>query len=188
MKPINGVHPAPLYTQTDTRDYAEAIRDSVTMEGVLDMYCPSLPRRGKRCPCPLHNGKDYNFSFGTHGYRCFVCGESGDVISFVKEVCGLPSMSEAMRRIDSDFRLNLFSDSLLNEEITARVRKQRAEAEERQRENEKRIAEYHRLLDEWITLDKIRRNAEPMSDEYVHAVKRIDAIGYALDSMPQFTI
>ena len=188
MKPIKGVYPAPFYTQTDPRDYAAAIRDAVTMADVLSVYCPSLPRHGKRCPCPLHNGRDYNFSYSTHGFKCFVCGESGDVISFVKTVFGLPSMMDAMRRIDADFRLNLFADSAMDAEITARVQRHRAEAEERQRENEKQTAEYHRLLDKWIALDRIRRTADPMSDEYAEAVKTIDAIGFMLDSLPQFTV
>lgn len=184
MKPISGVYPAPFYTQTDSRDYAAAIRDAVTMEDVLSVYCPTLPRHGRRCPCPIHNGRDYNFSYDAHRYKCFVCGESGDVISFAKAVLGLPFMMDAMRRIDADFRLNLFADSSMDAETTARVRRHRAEAEERQRENEKQIAEYHRLLDKWIALDTIRRTADPMSDEYADAVKNIDFIGFMLDSLP----
>ncbi len=93
-----------------------------------------------------------------------------------------------MRRIDADFRLNLFADSSMDAETAARVQRHRAEAEERQRENEKRTAEYHRLLDNWIALDRIRRTADPMSDEYAKAVKTIDAIGFMLDSLPQFTV
>lgn len=188
MKPINGFHPAPFYAQTDPRDYAAAIRDAVTMADVLSVYCPSLPRHGRRCPCPLHNGRDNNFSYNAHGYKCFVCGESGDVISFVKALYGLPNMMEAMRRIDTDFHLNLFSDSALNAEISAKVLKHRAEEQERQRENERRTSEYHDLLDKWIALDKIKQTADPMSDEYAEAVKTIDAIGFMLDSLPQFTI
>lgn len=188
MKPISGVHPAPFFTQTDPRNYAAAIREAVTMADVLSAYCPSLPRHGRRCPCPLHNGRDNNFSYTAQGYKCFVCGESGDVISFVKAVFGLPSMIDAMRRIDADFRLNLFADSAMDAEITARVQRHRAEAEKQQQENEKRTAEYHRLLDRWIALDRIRRTADPMSDEYAEAVKTIDAIGFMLDSLPQFTV
>lgn len=188
MKPINGVHPAPFYTQTAPCDYAAAIREAVTMADVLSAYCPSLPRHGRRCPCPLHHGRDNNFSYTAQGYKCFVCGESGDVISFVKAVFGLPSMMDAMRQIDADFRLNLFADSTMGAEITARVQRHRAEAEERARENEKQKAEYHRLLDKWIALDRIRRTADPMSDEYAEAVKSIDAIGFMLDSLPQFTV
>ena len=117
-----------------------------------------------------------------------MCGESGDVISFVKTVFGLPSMMDAMRRIDADFRLNLFADSVMDAEATARVQRHRAEAEKRQQENEKQTAEYHRLLDKWISLDRIRRTADPMSDDYAEAVKTIDAIGFILDSLPQFTV
>ena len=97
-------------------------------------------------------------------------------------------MMDAMRQIDADFRLNLFADSVMDAEITARVQIHRAAEQARQRENEKQTAEYHRLLDKWIALDKIRRTANPMSDEYAEAVKTIDAVGFELDSLPQNTM
>lgn len=177
MKPINGVHPEPFYAQVDLRDYAVAIRESVTMEAALSVYCPSLPRRGNRCPCPIHKGRDYNFSFGAHGYKCFVCGATGDIISFVKAVFDLPLMADAMRRIDTDFRLNLFDGAGMSAEMQTR----RREADERQKEQERRETEYNRLLDEWIRLDIAKRTADPASDEYAEAVKNIDRIGYMLD-------
>ena len=89
------------------RDIAQAIRDTVTMGELVAMYCPGLSPRQNRCPCPIHNGKDYNFSFTPHGYKCFVCGASGDVVSFVKEVCELSTRSDAMKLMDADFHLNL---------------------------------------------------------------------------------
>ena len=67
-------------------DIAETIHASVTIEEALRLYCPGTEIRHHRCPCPIHNGKDYNFSFTENGYRCFVCGASGDVISLVKDV------------------------------------------------------------------------------------------------------
>ena len=74
-------------------DVAETIRETVTMDDVLSVYAPSTPRKGRRCPCPIHNGKDYNFSYTDKGYKCFVCNSSGDVITFIKEVCELAADS-----------------------------------------------------------------------------------------------
>ena len=59
----------------------------------------------------------------------------------------------------------------------------------RKEAGEKRAAEqawedeYHRLTDEWIRLDKIKRTADPSSDEYADAVKNIGFIGFQLDML-----
>lgn len=43
-----------------------------------------------RGPCPFHHGKNNNFSVsGRGGYKCFVCGETGDVFTFIEKRLGL---------------------------------------------------------------------------------------------------
>ena len=166
-------------------DIANAIHDSVTMDEVLALYSPETPRRSGRCPCPLHNGKDYNFSFSRFGYKCFVCGASGDVISFVKEVQRCPTRGDAMKRINADFHLNLPLDSAVSEAQSAEIDRRREEVRERKRAIDAWWERYHALLDEWIWNDKIKRSAEPFSDAWCNAVRRLEIIGYELDSLPE---
>ena len=165
-------------------DIADAIRSSVTMENVLDAYCPSLPRRGHRCPCPIHNGKDYNFSYNTHGYCCFVCGASGDVVAFVKEVCELATRADAMRKINSDFRLALPIGAPAAPQISVEVARRRAEAERKRAEHGAWLDQYHALMDKFVDYQRILMNGDPSSDEYAEAAKKIDYIEDQLDSMP----
>lgn len=165
-------------------DIAQAIRDAVTMDDVLSAYCPNTPRRNHRCPCPIHAGTDFNFSYTRDGYKCFVCGASGDVVALVKETCELSTRAEAMKRINADFRLNLPIGTALNVEACAEIAKRRKEAEKKQKEVEAWRNRYHAILDEWIRLDFIRRTADPNSDEYADAVKRIDKVADDLDSLP----
>ena len=162
-------------------DIAQAIRESVTMDDVLSLYSPSTPRRHRRCPCPIHNGKDYNFSYTERGYKCFVCGASGDVIGFVKEVCELATRSDAMKRIDADFHLNLHINGTLSAIQSANLALKRKEAERLREAEQAWEDEYHRLTDEWTRLDKVRQTADPASDEYADAVKNIDFISFQLD-------
>jgi DNA primase len=49
-----------------------------------------------RGPCPFHHGKNANFSVTQYGYKCFVCGESGDVFTFVQKHLGL-DFTEAVK-------------------------------------------------------------------------------------------
>lgn len=167
--------------KADWQDISEAIRSTVQMGEVIALYCPGLSPRNHRMPCPIHNGKDYNFSFTPQGYKCFVCGASGDVVSFVKEVCELSTRQDAMRRINQDLRLGLPIDGEVNATFSAQAAKRREEAEKKKAEIEAWWIEYYRLLDEWIRLDDIKRNASSLSDEYADAVKRIDQVSYELD-------
>ena len=162
-------------------EIAQIIHDTVTMEEVIRAYCPETPIRGNRCPCPLHNGKDYNFSFTANGYKCFVCGASGDTVSFVMAYCGYNSRLDAMKRMNSDLclRLPIGGNMSLDEDRAIRARV--AQAKEDREKEEAWWAEYHRLLDEWVELDKIRRTAAWESDEYMDAVKNIDRVSYELD-------
>jgi predicted P-loop ATPase len=156
------------------------------MEDVLEFYCPSTPRQHHRCPCPIHNGKDYNFSYMDKGYKCFSCGAKGDVITFVQTICEYEYRSDAMRRINSDFRLDLpLGGEILSATQSASLALKRAEAKAKKDAEEAWENEYHDLTDEWIRLDKVRRTADPMSDEYAEAVKKIDRISYMIDDLPQ---
>lgn len=164
-------------------DIAESIHASVTMDDVLSLYSPSTPRRHHRCPCPIHNGKDYNFSYTERGYKCFVCGASGDVIGFVKEVCELSTRSDAMKRMDADFHLNLPINCTLSAIQSANLALKRKEAEEKRKAEQGWEDEYHRLSDEWVRLDTIKRTADPSSEEYADAVKNIDFVSFQLDML-----
>lgn len=166
-------------------DIANAIHDTVTMDEVLALYCPETPRRSGRCPCPIHNGKDYNFSFSRFGYKCFVCGASGDVISFVKEVQRCPTRGDAMKRINADFHLNLPLDSAVSETQSAEIDRRRAEAKKRQKAIDEWWEKYHALMDEWIECDKVKRTAEPFSGAWNAAVLRLEILDYEIDNLPE---
>ncbi len=171
--------------KVDWSDIAAAIHETVTMDEVIAEYAPQLPTRNHRCPCPFHNGRDYNFSYTRYGYKCFVCGVSGDVVTFVKEVCELSTRVDAMKRLNADLRLNLPIDGTINASQSAEMALRRKQAEEKQAAETEWWNTYHLLTDEWIRLDRIRRTADPTSDEYADAVKRIDYISYQIDSLPK---
>ena len=169
--------------QAEWADIAAEIRESVTMEDVLRAYSPSTHIRNRRCPCPFHNGKDYNFSFTRTGYKCFVCGESGDVISFVSGICGL-SRTDAMKRINTDFCLNLSINGTISATQSADLARKRAEREKKEKAHAEWEETYHSLWAEWIECDKAKRTADPESEEYANAVKCIDYIAYLIDNLP----
>ena len=84
---------------------SDALVEEVRARADLAEICGehvALKRVGKsfRGPCPLHGGEGPNFSIDVERgiYKCFVCGEGGDVFSFVMKRLGL-DFPEAVRYV-----------------------------------------------------------------------------------------
>jgi DNA primase len=72
-------------------DNVERVRESADIVAIVGEYV-QLKRQGNsfRGPCPFHHGTHNNFSVTPRGgYACFVCGEKGDVFTFVQKYLGL---------------------------------------------------------------------------------------------------
>lgn len=72
-------------------EWVSQVRDAVDIVDIISEYTP-LKRSGKtfRGPCPLHGGKKANFSVvPSKGiFKCFVCGEAGNVFTFLMKKTG----------------------------------------------------------------------------------------------------
>ena len=69
----------------------ERVRENADIVSVIGEYV-KLKRSGNsyRGPCPFHHGTHNNFSVNPRGgYSCFVCGEKGDVFTFIQKHLGL---------------------------------------------------------------------------------------------------
>lgn len=153
------------------------------MEDVLCHYGFPTSING-RIPCPLHNGKDNNFSYKDHYFKCFVCGRGGSVIDFVMELFGI-NYRQAVLRINQDFSLGLTDKKAGRSQLSEaarRARKERREAEKREQEWWKMI----RLL--WYYRDVVQF-AQPVQEDgivwihplYAEAIKRLPEVEYWLD-------
>lgn len=170
-------------------DYSALIKQSVTMPDVLAMYGIN-PGSYNRIPCPIHNGVKRNFAYKEHGFVCYVCGATGDVISFVEKLFGL-SFRDACRKIDQDFHLGLNiggeMDKAKRDEAERVCAERRAERRRRDAERKRLSEAYHTALDRWCELDKAIRDGAPQtpfddfSDSYAYALKHIDQAGAVLD-------
>jgi DNA primase len=71
-------------------DVVERVREEADIVSIVGEFV-KLKRvgNGYRGPCPFHHGKNPNFLVSDRGYHCFVCGESGDVFSFVQKHLGM---------------------------------------------------------------------------------------------------
>ena len=90
----------------NTKQAAQVIRDSVTMDQILSLY-GYRTRHGFMC-CPFHGEKAPSLKVypETGGWHCFGCGRGGSVIDFVMEHenCGFRT---AVGAIDKALHLGL---------------------------------------------------------------------------------
>lgn len=85
----------------------EIIRNSVDIEDAAERYGMDV-RRGKAC-CPFHSDRTPSLSFKDGRFKCFGCGESGDVTDLVAKLYGI-SLHDAAARLNADYNLRLDLD------------------------------------------------------------------------------
>jgi DNA primase len=110
----------------------EEIRERVEIVELLGEYT-SLKRSGRtwRGPCPLHGGEGPNFSVdpGRGLFKCFVCGEGGDVFGFFMKHLGLDFPS-AVRNVAARIGIEVPEDREVREDPWGPLREVVAFAEE----------------------------------------------------------
>jgi DNA primase len=102
-------------------DVVDRVRDEADIVSIIGEFV-KLKRVGNsfRGPCPFHHGKDANFSVTTRGgYKCFVCGESGDVFTFVQKHLGLDFV-ESVKWVGNKSGIEVREVSVRTEERDAR--------------------------------------------------------------------
>lgn len=94
---------------TYTPAVIQELRSASDIVGVISQHV-SLKRVGKNLSglCPFHKEKTPSFYVNPHKqfYKCYGCGEGGDVISFVRKVGGL-GFPEAVRQLAQQFHVAL---------------------------------------------------------------------------------
>lgn len=116
----------------DRQIWYEVIFEQVKMRDVLTMYVSRVDKHKGRIPCPFHHGHDNNFSYNEDLFQCWVCGEQGNVISFVAKLFNITN-NEAARKIDADFNLGVFG---IKPKLSTRRKAERLERERKQNQLE----------------------------------------------------
>ena len=183
------------------KEKADLIKASLTMRELLGMYGLARNSRHNRIPCPIHDGKDRNFSFTDFGFKCFVCGAEGGLVHFVELYRGL-SFEAALEEINGRFRLwedypelESVESSRNQHKKDSAFRSRRAIAklrhERRTADREKEKAEKIRmtLLEELWRLDANKIKYAPKSEDepfhplYVEACHKLGYQQYLVESI-----
>ncbi len=81
------------------RELKDRVKENLNIAQIIGEYVPSLKKSGKNWIglCPFHNDRNPSFSVSEdyNIYKCFSCGETGDLIRFIEKIEGL-SFTEAV--------------------------------------------------------------------------------------------
>ena len=162
-------------------DKVVTIKDNLSMQDVLSRYGFETDRAGFVC-CPFHIEKTPSMKIYKKDFCCFGCGETGDVIDFVQKLFSL-SFQDTLKRIDSDFSLNLYGKHSFEDLRKAHYRQKQMQAErERKKAEQERVeSEYWLVFDEWKRLDdNLRKYAPKNAEEEQHPlfIEALQKIAY----------
>lgn len=145
--------------------YAEDIKSMVSMPEVARAYGLRVNREGFAL-CPFHHEKTGSFKVykGTGGWKCYGCGESGDVIDFVEKYFNL-DFKEAMAKLNEDFHLGLpigeKQTPRQRMEAAAKAYRARQVKDEKQRALEAAKSAYWEAYDRWLGISIILERLHP---------------------------
>lgn len=96
----------------NSKKYVDDIRSLNELVTVINYYYPNQ-LKNKKMICPFHNDKNPSFyvkenSSGGSFYKCFGCGESGDIITFIRKSENLnfiPALKRAYEILGKNLQL-----------------------------------------------------------------------------------
>ena len=156
----------------------EAVKQSVTIREVAQMYGIEVNRSGMAC-CPFHDDKNPSMKLNEEYFYCFGCGATGDVIDFTARLYNL-SPKEAAEKLAQDFGLAYDSQA----PPRRRYDRQKTEAQKfkEHRDHAFRVlADYYHLLRKWETDYSPKTPEENPHPRFMEAIQKKDYTGYLLD-------
>ena len=111
----------------------QEVKERLTMKDVVELYGFTVNRSGF-CSCPFHNEETPSMKIYEKGFKCFGCGEGGDMIKFVEKLFEL-SPIDACRKLNDDFKLGIDSGPRSKSEISQYIRMKQRKDRLKEKEN-----------------------------------------------------
>lgn len=160
----------------------EEIKERVDIEQAARFYGIEFAR-GHMAHCPFHQDRTPSMSFRNGRFKCFSCGESGDVIDLTAALSGL-SIGDAAKRLNDDFGLGLdwSRRPTLEEKSKAQAERERRQAFDLWWRGAYNIlARYRRYLAHCKERAAPDGPEKAAAKEFYTALKELDIIDYLLD-------
>jgi len=161
------------------QDYIADVK-AIDMREAVRFYGFEPDRAGYIC-CPFHKEKTGSLKVWSDHFKCFGCGQYGDIISFVQMMLHT-DFPGAMRAINRDFGLNLpFEEKSSLAQMRAN-KNQRALSAVKAEAERKRVT-LPDLLVAWAECDRVvLDHPVPDNELTVRALSEREWLGYLIDN------
>lgn len=154
----------------------DGINQSLTMHQIVRFY-GFKPNRQNYIACPFHSEKTASLRLYNKSFYCFGCGVGGDMIKFMQLYFNI-SFSQALLRINSDFRLGLSNKKPTR---CKPIKREPTPSELYKIEYNKKWEEYHELL--WAR-EKLKPTSDTLDPRFIRALQKLEHLQAWIDSNP----
>jgi hypothetical protein len=112
----------------DIREMFCTAKENLDIKRCAEHYGMTLDRSG-RTICPFHDDRHPFLSFKGRYFKCFACGEGGDVFKLVGKLTGRDKPIEVLRLLNKDWGLNLPLDRGVSPKEAKAIEKKTKERE-----------------------------------------------------------
>lgn len=152
----------------------EEIKEQYTMRDIVSSYGIQIKRNGM-CSCPFHADRHPSMKIYPDGFKCFSCGEHGDIFKFIERVENC-SFKDAFLELGGTYEAH---ENTMHKEL---VKEKFARSRKLKNDKERADESFKRMFSKGIDKCKeIIHNNEPFSDEWCEAQNNLQFLLGAWD-------
>lgn len=126
--------------------------------------------------CPFHNERTPSAKIYPESFHCFGCGEHHDVINFTQKMFGLSKPIDAVKKLNTDFGLNIITDKPPTTQEVSEYQKRIAEKrayEEWEKRAWRTLNDYLWLMRDWREFAPASPD-EKCDERFIYSLHHLD--------------
>lgn len=164
-------------------DIFEEIKSRINLRTVVTGYGIEINRSGF-CLCPFHAEKTPSMKIYDNGFKCYGCGEGGDMFVFVQKLFNLENPLDAAKKINNDFGLNVeFNHKPTRQEFLSakNIVRERQEFEHEEKVAINAFTEYFKILRDFNFKYAPKTPGEVPDKRFIEYCNNMDKLDYTLN-------
>lgn len=161
----------------------EEIKSRINLQTVVTGYGIEINRSGF-CLCPFHAEKTPSMKIYDNGFKCYGCGEGGDMFVFVQKLFNLENPLDAAKKINNDFGLNVeFNHKPTRQEFLSakNIVRERQEFEHEEKVAINAFTEYFKILRDFNFKYAPKTPGEVPDKRFIEYCNNMDKLDYTLN-------
>lgn len=164
-------------------DIFEEVKSRINLQTVVTGYGIEINRSGFSL-CPFHAEKTPSMKIYDNGFKCYGCGEGGDMFVFVQKIFNLENPLDAAKKINNDFGLNVeFNHKPTRQEFLSakNIVRERQEFEHEEKVAINAFTEYFKILRDFNFKYAPKTPGEVPDKRFIEYCNNMDKLDYTLN-------